>query len=146
LHYAVVVEKAANNCSAYLPDLPGCTATGFTIEETEREIREAIEFHTEGMIDDGLPVPRANQHYSIYPNRCLNCLSTGAQPLRGMRPVTQSRTSRCSIHIETYPKPCGRIIYPVRLCVFPNETTSPSAPIAAAIDVRHRNPADNVFW
>jgi len=57
MRYAIVVEKAANNYSAYVPDLPGCIATGDTIEETEREIRVAIEFHIEGMIDDGLPVP-----------------------------------------------------------------------------------------
>ena len=50
MRYAIVVEKAANNYSAYVPDLPGCIATGYTVEETEREIREAIEFHIEGMI------------------------------------------------------------------------------------------------
>ena len=44
--------------SAYAPDLPGCVATGFTVEETEREMREAIEFHIEGLIEDGLPIPR----------------------------------------------------------------------------------------
>lgn len=58
MRYAIVVEKAANNYSAYVPDLPGCIATGRTIEEAEHEIREAIEFHIEGMIEDGLPVPQ----------------------------------------------------------------------------------------
>jgi predicted RNase H-like HicB family nuclease len=57
MRYAIVVEKTKNNYSAYVPDLPGCVATGFTIEETEREIREAIQFHIEGLIEDGLPVP-----------------------------------------------------------------------------------------
>ncbi len=57
MRYAIVVEKAANNYSAYVPDLPGCVATGYTIEEAEREIREAIEFHLEGMVEDGLPIP-----------------------------------------------------------------------------------------
>jgi len=50
MRYAIVVEKAANNYSAYVPDLPGCVATGQTVEEAEREIREAIEFHIEGMM------------------------------------------------------------------------------------------------
>ncbi|MDD1629944.1 MAG: type II toxin-antitoxin system HicB family antitoxin, partial [Methylococcaceae bacterium] len=50
MRYAVVVEKAENNYSAYVPDLPGCIATGYTVEEAEREIREAIEFHIEGLI------------------------------------------------------------------------------------------------
>ena len=58
MRYAIVVEKAENNYSAYVPDLPGCIATGYTVEETEREIREAIEFHIEGLIEDGLPVPQ----------------------------------------------------------------------------------------
>ena len=58
MRYAIVVEKAENNYSAYVPDLPGCVATGFTIEETEREIRGAIELHIEGLIEDGLPIPK----------------------------------------------------------------------------------------
>ena len=55
--YAVVIEKAPGNYSAYVPDLPGCVATGATIEETEREIREAIEFHLEGLRDAGETIP-----------------------------------------------------------------------------------------
>ena len=58
MKYAVVIEKAPSNYSAYVPDLPGCVATGATIEEVEREIREAIEFHIEGMRQDGESVPQ----------------------------------------------------------------------------------------
>lgn len=57
MRYAVVIEKAEGNYSAYVPDLPGCVATGATIEETEAEIRDAIAFHVEGLREDGLPVP-----------------------------------------------------------------------------------------
>jgi predicted RNase H-like HicB family nuclease len=57
MRYAVVIEKVEGNYSAYVPDLPGCVATGATVEETERSIREAIEFHVEGLRADGLPVP-----------------------------------------------------------------------------------------
>ncbi len=57
MEYAIVIEKAANNYSAYVPDLPDCIATGETIEEVEREIREAIEFHLDGMREDGEPIP-----------------------------------------------------------------------------------------
>jgi predicted RNase H-like HicB family nuclease len=57
MRYAIVIENAGPNYSAYVPDLPGCVATGTTIEETEREIREAIEFHLEGMREDGIPIP-----------------------------------------------------------------------------------------
>ena len=57
MKYAVVIEKAEGNYSAYVPDLPGCVATGATIQEVENEIREAIAFHIEGMREDGLAVP-----------------------------------------------------------------------------------------
>jgi len=57
MRYAVVIEKAKNNYSAYVPDLPGCIAVGDTLEETEQMIREAIEFHIEGMLLDGDPEP-----------------------------------------------------------------------------------------
>ena len=55
--YAVVIEKAPGNYSAYVPDLPGCVATGDTVEDVEREIREAIDFHMEGLRDAGQPIP-----------------------------------------------------------------------------------------
>jgi len=57
MRYAVVVERAEGNYSAYVPDLPGCIATGATVAEVEAEIREAIVFHVEGLRADGLPVP-----------------------------------------------------------------------------------------
>lgn len=57
MRYAIVIEKAENNYSAYVPDLPGCVATGDTVATVEREIREAIRFHIDGLKDDGLPVP-----------------------------------------------------------------------------------------
>ena len=55
--YAIVVEDAGTNLSAYVPDLPGCVATGATKEEVERRIRVAIEMHLEGLTEDGLPIP-----------------------------------------------------------------------------------------
>ena len=58
MKYAVVIEKAESNFSAFVPDLPGCVATGFTIKEVEEQIREAIEFHIEGMRQDGVEVPK----------------------------------------------------------------------------------------
>ena len=57
MKYAVVIEKADSNYSAYVPDLPGCIATGRTIEQVEIEIRNAIEFHLEGMKQDGQKIP-----------------------------------------------------------------------------------------
>lgn len=57
MRYAIVIEKAAGNYSAYVPDLPGCVATGATVAEVEAEIRGAIVFHVEGLREDGLTVP-----------------------------------------------------------------------------------------
>jgi len=57
MRYAIVVEKAGNNFSAYVPDLPGCIATGSTVKEAEQEILGAIKFHIDGLREDGLPVP-----------------------------------------------------------------------------------------
>jgi predicted RNase H-like HicB family nuclease len=57
MRYAVVIEKAEGNYSAYVPDLPGCVATGHSVEEVESEIRGAIAFHLEGMREDGVPIP-----------------------------------------------------------------------------------------
>ena len=57
MKYPVVIERGLNNYAAYVPDLPGCVATGGTRDEVARNIREAIEFHLEGMREDGLPIP-----------------------------------------------------------------------------------------
>lgn len=56
--YAIVVEKAKSNYAAYVPDLPGCVATGRTVKETEKRLREAIEIHVQGLREDGLPIPK----------------------------------------------------------------------------------------
>ena len=57
MRYAVVIERAKRNYSAYVPDLPGCVATGKTVQETLAAIRAAIEFHLEGLVEDGDPIP-----------------------------------------------------------------------------------------
>lgn len=57
MRYVVVIERAENNYAAYVPDLPGCVATGQNLEETEMQIQEAIKLHLRGMLEDGLPIP-----------------------------------------------------------------------------------------
>ena len=57
MRYAIVIEKSPTNYGAYVPDLPGCIATGPTVEETERLLREAIALHLQGMKEDGIAVP-----------------------------------------------------------------------------------------
>ncbi len=58
MRYAIVIEKTGDNFSAYMPDLPGCVATGESVADVEREISEAIAFHLEGLREDGLPIPQ----------------------------------------------------------------------------------------
>ena len=57
MKYGVVIEKGETSYGAYVPDLPGCVAAGETLEEVEQLIREAIQFHIEGLREEGLPVP-----------------------------------------------------------------------------------------
>jgi predicted RNase H-like HicB family nuclease len=62
MKYAIVIERGPDNYSAFVPDLPGCVAAGDTIEDTRREICEAIAFHVEGMHADGFPLPEPTTH------------------------------------------------------------------------------------
>ena len=57
MKFAIVIEKSSNGYGAYAPDLPGCVAVGETEEETVKLMKEAIEFHLEGMKLDGDPIP-----------------------------------------------------------------------------------------
>ena len=57
MKYAVIIEKAGEGYSAYAPDLPGCISAGETLEQVERNIREAMQYHIEGLRQDGVEVP-----------------------------------------------------------------------------------------
>lgn len=57
MRYGVVIEKASKNYSAYVPDLPGCVATGATVREVEQQIQQAIAFHLDGLRAESLPIP-----------------------------------------------------------------------------------------
>lgn len=59
MRYAVIIEKGKRNFSAYVPDIPGCVATGKTRKAVERQLREAIELHLDGLREDGIAVPKA---------------------------------------------------------------------------------------
>ena len=58
MKYLIVIEETETGFSAYSPDLPGCVSTGSTAEETEKNMREAIEFHIEGLREEGYEIPR----------------------------------------------------------------------------------------
>ena len=59
MRYGIVIERGKRNCSAYVPDLPGCIATGKTVKETKDRLKQAIHLHIMGMRDDGVRIPRS---------------------------------------------------------------------------------------
>jgi predicted RNase H-like HicB family nuclease len=67
MEYAIVIEKApgSSNYSAYVPDLPGCVATGESVEEIKRLMEEGIAFHIEGLREDGLPIPQPSTQVAV---------------------------------------------------------------------------------
>ena len=58
--FLIVIEKAVNNYSAYSPDLPGCIATGDSVEEVKKNMHEAIELHIKGLQEDNMPIPKVS--------------------------------------------------------------------------------------
>ena len=65
MKYLIIIEKGENNYSAYSPDVAGCAATGKSVEETLENMREALEFHFEGMLENGeeIPAPKSLNYY-----------------------------------------------------------------------------------
>ena len=76
MKYTVIIEKASENYAAYVPDLPGCVATGGTRQEALKEIREAIEFHVEGMLEDGDPIPESHTTAEVVDTAVLSPSAT----------------------------------------------------------------------
>lgn len=58
MEYLVIIEKTDRNYSAYLPDMPGCVATGITQDDVLKNLKKALSLHLEGLKDDGLPIPK----------------------------------------------------------------------------------------
>lgn len=104
MRYAVVIEKAENNYSAYAPDLPGCVATGATVEETESQIREAIEFHLEGLRQDGAPIPEPEsqvEYVEIAAESTARRLEQDRSQGEGEKGLTMGRRAGCCETGET---------------------------------------------
>jgi predicted RNase H-like HicB family nuclease len=64
MKYLIVIEKSQTGYSAYSPDLPGCVSTGDTIEETEQNMREAISFHLDGLMEEGYEITKPTSRSS----------------------------------------------------------------------------------
>jgi predicted RNase H-like HicB family nuclease len=65
MEYLVIIEKTDRNYSAYLPDIPGCIATGDTKEDVLNRLKKALVMHVEGLREDGLPIPEPTSQ-SVY--------------------------------------------------------------------------------
>ena len=93
VRYAVIFEQAERNWAAYVPDLPGCITTGSTLEETERNIREAIEGHLKTLREFGDPIPHPTtvaRDVEIQPA----AYGRAHFPVTAFRPVTARHTAR----------------------------------------------------
>jgi predicted RNase H-like HicB family nuclease len=93
MRYAVVIERAQDNYSAYVLDLPGCVATGATMEETEELIREAIDLLVSGLREDGLPIPKPHVKSSMSrsrPNEGTLTKVNSSSPTFGTRSLIMS--------------------------------------------------------
>lgn len=66
--YTIIIEKASNNYSAYVPNLPGCITTGDTVDEVVANMQEAIAVHLEAMVDLGIPIPEPTTSPDILPS------------------------------------------------------------------------------
>jgi predicted RNase H-like HicB family nuclease len=88
MRYAVVIEKTERNYGGYVPDLPGCVATGASVQETMTNLREAIRLHVAGMIEDGEPVPD--------PSTLVDYLHTELLPPDDIGPLTTGGSSKAT--------------------------------------------------
>lgn len=79
MRYAIVIEESKTGYGAYVPDLPGCIAAGETIEETERLIREAIDFHLDGLREEGVPFPAPTTRTDYVEVAQVTAASRGAE-------------------------------------------------------------------
>jgi len=61
MQYPIIIEKDDTNYGAYSPDIPGCGTVGDTVEGVKQNLKEALEFHFEGLLEEGLPIPEPTQ-------------------------------------------------------------------------------------
>ena len=107
MKYLVVIEKAKKNFSAYVPDLPGCIATGITKEEVEVHIRQAIAMHLKGLREDGLkiPVPASDFTYIAKPGvaNFLTAILTWMFSSYAIAPEHVYRCGNCGYETDQLP-------------------------------------------
>ena len=97
LKYAVVYEQTPNNYGAYVPDLPGCISTGASWREIQDNIREAVEFHIEGLHENGDPVPEPRMSISEAMEFHSGVLSEHGGP------ASQLETTVAMVEVEVTP-------------------------------------------
>ena len=104
MRYAVVIERAEHNYSAYVPDVDGCVATGDTVEEVTAQIAEALAFHFTGMAEDGDPIPLPPRSSPPSMSKSRSARSS-ARRRRTRPPINPARSARGRERVGTAPAP-----------------------------------------
>lgn len=96
-NYLIIIEKAENNYSAYSPDVDGCVATGKTINETRKNFLEALEFHFEGLKEDGLDIPIPSSDFSFTSEECSGVLNVRTKKTTHLKLIKLAEKEHVSV-------------------------------------------------
>ena len=96
-NYLIIIEKAENNYSAYSPDVDGCVATGKTVEEARKNFLEALEFHIEGLIEDGIEIPVASSDFSFTSEECSGVLNVRTKKTTHLKLIKLAEKEHVSV-------------------------------------------------
>ena len=96
-NYLIIIEKAENNYSAFSPDVDGCVATGKTIGEARKNFLEALEFHIEGLQQDGLPIPVPSSDFSFTSEECSGVLNVRTKKTTHLKLIKLAEKEHVSV-------------------------------------------------
>lgn len=96
-NYLIIIEKSENGYGAYSPDVPGCAAAGATPEEARREFLSALEFHFEGLKEDGLPIPQPSSSFAFTSDDCSGVLNVRCKKSTHLKLVKLAEKENVSV-------------------------------------------------
>lgn len=96
-NYLIIIEKAENNYSAYSPDIDGCAATGKTRDEARKNFLEALEFHLEGLKEDGLKLPNPSSDFSFTSEECSGVLNVRTKKTTHLKLIKLAEKEHVSV-------------------------------------------------
>ena len=96
-NYLIVIEKSEDGYGAYCPDVPGCVAVGDTKEEARKEFLEALEFHIEGLKEDGLPIPQPTSTFAFSSDDCTGVLNVRTKKSTHLRLIKLAEKENVSV-------------------------------------------------